>query len=355
MLEEVDLVLENSTKKKRRKKPSLKHEAEIYKIYSQRLVKKLEKKMLDLEISEKLYRTIFDNALDAIYLNYLDDRDVPGKFLQVNQIACDLLGYSKEEFSDLMPADLDTQKYRDQNIMVVMELVKEKSVTFRTDHKAKNGDIIPVEISSHLFLLEGKRAVLSVARDIRKRLEKDKELAFAERNWFMTVNSMDEVIMVVDNNRIIQMINNSGAMLLQKRKDEIVGNPCFEVFHDIADPNTSCPFTESIEKGLSKSKEYYYRSKDKYFSCKSTPVYQPGEKNLRYIIVMADITDKKRKEIEINNYREELERLVAERTDNLENKNEELKNYIKIFEHREFRIKELRDEVKRLKAELEKQ
>lgn len=55
---------------------------------------------------------------------------------------------------------------------------------------------------------------------------------------------------------------------------------------------------------------------------------------------------------ELKQYREKLEELVKQRTEALEEKNAELQKYNKLFIGREFRIKELRDEVKELKRKL---
>ncbi len=72
-----------------------------------------------------------------------------------------------------------------------------------------------------------------------------------------------------------------------------------------------------------------------------------------------EIVQRKKIETELRKYREELELLVKERTEaleeantNLQKKNKELTRYNDLFINREFRIKELRDEVKKLKQKL---
>lgn len=69
-----------------------------------------------------------------------------------------------------------------------------------------------------------------------------------------------------------------------------------------------------------------------------------------------DITKQKKAEEELKGYRENLEKLIAERTNKLEQtnkeliqKNDELGRFNQLFVDREFRIKELRDELARLK------
>ena len=59
------------------------------------------------------------------------------------------------------------------------KLFEEGPVLFETNHVAKNGDKIPVEVSSHLFDYKGSPTAVSIVRDIteRKRLEIEREQA----------------------------------------------------------------------------------------------------------------------------------------------------------------------------------
>jgi PAS domain S-box-containing protein len=73
-----------------------------------------------------------------------------------------------------------------------------------------------------------------------------------------------------------------------------------------------------------------------------------------YLSVHSDITQRKQDETELKKYRKHLEKLVEERTAELKGKNVELENFNKLFIGREFRIKELKDQVKSLKEKLSK-
>lgn len=75
---------------------------------------------------------------------------------------------------------------------------------------------------------------------------------------------------------------------------------------------------------------------------------------LRMFGTISDITRRKLVEIEFQKYRENLENQVIERTKELENQKNDLLELNRVFVGREFRIKELRDELKALKAKMEK-
>jgi len=64
------------------------------------------------------------------------------------------------------------------------------------------------------------------------------------------------------------------------------------------------------------------------------------------------ISQNKQAKEELAKHSEHLEELVKERTHELEEKNTQLERFNKLFVGREFRIKELRDEVKELRDEV---
>jgi len=67
---------------------------------------------------------------------------------------------------------------------------------------------------------------------------------------------------------------------------------------------------------------------------------------IRFIGTHTDINKRKQAEAELAKHRDHLEEIVKERTKELEEKNEKLKQFNKLFVDREFRIKELKDKVK---------
>jgi PAS domain S-box-containing protein len=72
----------------------------------------------------------------------------------------------------------------------------------------------------------------------------------------------------------------------------------------------------------------------------------------RYLGFTKDITERKQAEEDVKKYQENLENIVQERTQKLAKQNDELTHMNKLFVGREFRIKELRDQVESLKHEI---
>ena len=126
-----------------------------------------------LRQSEERYRVLFNSSNDAVFVHQPTPDGMPGKFIEVNDVACQRYGYTREEFLNLSPLDISAPEEVADISGRVEKLFSEEHVVFEKVQVSKDGKRIPVEISSHLFNLRGQPTVLSAVRDIsgRKRAE----------------------------------------------------------------------------------------------------------------------------------------------------------------------------------------
>jgi len=139
-------------------------------------ITKRKKAELELRDSEEKYRTLFNNANDAVFVTLLTEGKTYGDFIEVNEIACKRLGYTKEEFLNLSPSAIVSPGSIEEFNKHNEKLLKESHVIFELVHRAKDNRRIFVELSSHLFNYKGKPTVLSVARDITQRKQAERKL-----------------------------------------------------------------------------------------------------------------------------------------------------------------------------------
>ncbi|MFH0933073.1 MAG: ATP-binding protein [Nitrospirota bacterium] len=120
-----------------------------------------------LRESEEKYRAFFNTAKDGIFIN-----DETGKFIDVNPVACESLGYSKEELLKLSNKEIDLEAIGYEAFKKVRDTSAEK-VMFEVNQKRKDGSFLPVEITRTFYSGGSQRFGLSIARDIteRKRAE----------------------------------------------------------------------------------------------------------------------------------------------------------------------------------------
>ena len=137
-----------------------------------------ERKRAEIELTEneKKFRMLFNNANDAVFVTQLTEGKTYGDFIEVNEIACNKLGYTKEEFLKLSPSAIVYPPFINDFNKYTQKLLEDSHVIYELIHMAKDRRLIPVEISSHLFTYEGLPTVLSIARDITVRKNTEERL-----------------------------------------------------------------------------------------------------------------------------------------------------------------------------------
>ena len=122
-----------------------------------------------LAASEGRYRLLFESSADPVYLHGLDAHGEPTRFIAVNDATCELLGYTREELRGLTPRAIDAAPAPGQLRRKMAELLKEGTVRYESVRRARDGELIPVEISSSLTEVGGELVVLTISRDVRER------------------------------------------------------------------------------------------------------------------------------------------------------------------------------------------
>ncbi len=133
--------------------------------------------------SEMKFRGLFNNASDAIFLHTTGAGNMPGHFIEVNDAACARLGYTRDEIFSMSPAELDSPEYAKNIPGIMVKLERTGHATFESEHMAKDGRKIPVEISAHIFEMGGDRMVVSLARDITDRKKAEESLREKESRF----------------------------------------------------------------------------------------------------------------------------------------------------------------------------
>jgi PAS domain S-box-containing protein len=175
-----------------------------------------------LRESEEKYRLLFHGIRDAVYVHEVFP-DMPGKFLAVNETACQMLGYNEEEFFQLEVKDIDEPEQA-LNIPAIHEkLFRDGYVLFETCHIAKDGRRIPVEINIRLFELKGKSMILSVARDISERKKAEEALKKNEQELRTITDAVPALISYIDAGMYYRFVNAQYEEWFEKPRSEIIG------------------------------------------------------------------------------------------------------------------------------------
>jgi PAS domain S-box-containing protein len=169
-----------------------------------------------LEQSERRYRTLFESAGDAIFIHSPE-----GSILEVNEVACERLGYTRDELLRMTAMDVDSSEHAPMVPERVAELQRQGRLVFETEHVRRDGALVPTEISSRIIEYGGQAAVLSIARDITER-KRTREALLRERDLVARLTETSPASVVqVDRQGQITFANLMAQEVLGLTVDEI--------------------------------------------------------------------------------------------------------------------------------------
>lgn len=118
--------------------------------------------------SEKRYRTLFENAADAIFI-LEGEGDGAGRIVAANKAAAVMHGYSPDELLAMKITDLDTEQSAEKSPELIRRILANEWIKTETEHRRKDGTTFAVEVGAGLLDLGGHRYILAFDRDITER------------------------------------------------------------------------------------------------------------------------------------------------------------------------------------------
>ncbi|MBV8886050.1 MAG: PAS domain S-box protein [Chroococcidiopsidaceae cyanobacterium CP_BM_RX_35] len=120
-----------------------------------------------LEEELQFAKFLVNHVVDAVF--WLDP---DAKFLYVNDVACCLLGYSREELLSLSMHEVDIDFTTEVWLERWRSLKQQGSLTFETRHRTKKGRVIPMEVTLAYVRYHSRGFSCAFAREKAKHTEK---------------------------------------------------------------------------------------------------------------------------------------------------------------------------------------
>jgi PAS domain S-box-containing protein len=256
--------------------------------------------------SEKNYRSVSNGMSDAVWVV-----DFDGNFIDVNDSAVKMLSFSKEELQSLGIKGIDNYLSQKQVKDLMSRVVSGETQVFETVHTTKDGQEIPVEISSSIITYQEKQAILAIARDITERKMAEQSLKESEEKYRTLFEQAGDYTLILEAQSTgVPIIFDANISALQTHgytREEIIGKPI--TFLD--EESGKEQVMERVNKLLSNQKltfETKHSRKDGStidveVSIKKVKV---GSKNL-LVSVERDITERKKNEDTLRQERGMLE------------------------------------------------
>ena len=178
------------------------------------------KKEKKLKENENKYRKIFNNEFDMIHINIIKN-GIPGKFIDVNKVGIERLGYTYNEFLNMTPADITAHENRSEVQKNAYNIFEKGYYEFEIIQQAKNGRKIPVEVKSTLIELKGEKVVLSITRDITESKKAEQALKESEKKYRDLAELLPQTVFETDLNGTITFVNRVGHQIFGYTPEEL--------------------------------------------------------------------------------------------------------------------------------------
>ncbi|MDD1685865.1 PAS domain S-box protein [Methanoregula sp.] len=266
-----------------------------------------------LQESEERFRQFFNNINDALYLHALGEQGLPGKFIEVNDVMCNRLGYTRDELLQRAPQDIVSDAGRAKMPAIAEEMAGKGHATFETEHRRKDGSIIPVEVSTVIFSLAGTRVAMASARDITERKRAKEALTQSEERYRTLAEASPDQIFINDRNGTILYANTTALKLLGLPYDQVIGKQRGEFFPPeiIGDQNAAFENVFDTGDSLRQEARIHFGEREEWIDTTLVPLKDAAGHIYAVLGVARDITERKRMEESLRESRQLFSDIIS--------------------------------------------
>ncbi len=138
--------------------------------------------------SEERTQALLATISDAVVVNEFTPQGGVGRFLEVNDVYCQRVGYSREELVLMSPKDLDDPASGLSALDVGKQLRENGEMIFDQILLAKDGTRVPVKIHNCLITMRGRPCVIASVRDMSERVRSEQALRESEQRLTQAAN-----------------------------------------------------------------------------------------------------------------------------------------------------------------------
>ncbi|MEC5166816.1 PAS domain S-box-containing protein [Flavobacterium sp. PL11] len=257
--------------------------------------------------SEEKYKSLIEQASDAIFINNAD-----GRLLEVNESACIMLGYSKEELCSKSLPDLYTKQELISRPIMYKELLSGQQTILEREMLHKDGTLVTVEITAKM-IADGR--IVAIVRNVTERKIIDDAFKKMHKKIEAILNAIPDLLFEVDLHGTIFNHHSRHEDLLVRPSHEVIGKNFREILPSDASDIVLSAIKEASLKGFSAGMQYilHLDSGIHWFELSVAPMQESVDNEIHFICLCRDITKAKNVDLALfkseDRYRELLSNL----------------------------------------------
>ena len=186
------------------------------------LENELLEKNRELQKTQLKFQTLFEESLDGIVLMDLNTQ----QFIEFNHHACEMYGYTKEEFKLLTPQDLEALENQEEILATQQAIIEQGWGRFATQHKTKDGELKDIIVSVKVYNMENQNFLHATFHDITE-IKRQAELIEKQNEEFKTIFDISrDGIVIVDLESNFLDFNDAYLSISGFTREELLSTSC---------------------------------------------------------------------------------------------------------------------------------
>ena len=270
-------------------------------------------------IGKEGFRALFDLAADSMFI-----LDPDGFIREINQIAYERLGYTRAEMLGKHIGEFILPECADMLVGRIAQVQNQEFLIYESAQVHKDGSVLPIEVCSRAIVLEGKKLLFNIVRDIGERKRLDTALRESEARFRTLAADAPEAILIhdLDSDLFIDATSSAERLFACSREELLRHGPKHFVAPDQpAGSPTAETYLERGERALAGEQVKFERrvrdAQGRDVLCEVTLVRLPSSNRRLLRASYIDITERKLIENALRESEEKYRSLFEESLDGL--------------------------------------
>src|SRR5262249_23353195 len=187
--------------------------------------------------ARKICRSIMDAIHDAILV--VDPHSF--RIIDINEAATQIYGYSRKELLGMQLRELTN------DVPTYAELLKPAAGVEAT-HVNSRGENVEFLVSLSLIEYWGRKAVLSINRDVRDMKRMHASVASNETKFRLLIHNISEIVSLIDRDGVVRFVSPQIERVLGISPAEAMNHDVFEFVHPEERPRARQEYAQTVRE-----------------------------------------------------------------------------------------------------------